>query len=177
MDPLTTFILLGEVDAQCKFIDHGWTQLRDRIEEADTIEIWWDVQGILSAAAMLGKLFWGYGGKHATERADLRDMLVVGDDSPLSDPDVRNDFEHYDERVMLLIAKAVQKGQPPKQIAFRNIGDRPDVELVLHHFEPAKRIVSFDEHETSIADIVREARRILPLVYDLRAGLHHEGLW
>jgi hypothetical protein len=174
MDRRTTGVFLFEIESQCRLAAVFANQLHELTDDENltsssptwTDEVWAAVQGILAAAAMLNKLLWGQAGKFAAERAELRDMLGVEDDSPLGDPDVRNDFEHFDERLVHFVEKAIAEGRPPNNISFRGLGDKLGVDLVLHHFDFQTGIVSFRDHETSLHDILDEIRRILPLIAD-----------
>ena len=61
--------------------------------------VFYCVQNMLNGAANMSKAFWGSGGKRATERNPLRDFFAVTDTSPLREVNMRNNFEHFDDRV------------------------------------------------------------------------------
>ena len=54
---------------------------------------------MLNAGANISKAFWGSGGKLAVERKPLRDSIGIDDKSPLRAVTMRNNFEHFDERI------------------------------------------------------------------------------
>jgi hypothetical protein len=60
---------------------------------------WASIQNCLTAVANISKAMWGQGGKYAKERKPLRDSLGVGNNSPLKRTSMRNNFEHFDERL------------------------------------------------------------------------------
>jgi len=99
--PMETFvlrILQGQVELQCKAVVSAAAELDDalQLQHPDIDGVFIALQGILVAAANLSKLLWGSAGRKAVERTRLRDSLGVPDDSPLKDPELRNDFEHFD---------------------------------------------------------------------------------
>ena len=101
-DKLKTLVLRvfqAEVELQCKTILHSWHQLQAALITSNNDEAWKELQVILVSAANLSKMFWGSGGRREEQRARLRDSLQVVDTSPLRDPNLRNDFEHFDERL------------------------------------------------------------------------------
>jgi hypothetical protein len=63
------------------------------------IQIWYQVQALLTAAANISKALWGQGGKLHVERQPLRDSLSVTDNSPLRPTSMRNNFDHFDDRL------------------------------------------------------------------------------
>ena len=105
-------------------------------------------------------MFWGSSGKLETQRRPLREAFQVDDTSPLRDPDLRNDFEHFDERLESWFDESTRK-----IMLARNIGD---MELTIsgidekrfHFFNFATGIVTFWEHSVSVPDLVTEALRI-----------------
>lgn len=122
------------------------------------------LQTIVVSAANLSKIFWGSGGSKEEDRKPLRELLEVSDDSPLRDPDLRNDFEHFDERLERWIESPGRGGYvgrnvsysfPPGAIHF----DRPEGRF--HHYEGMDGVLSFWEHEVSVPAIADEAARIL----------------
>lgn len=69
--------------------------------DAAPFRVWIAIQNLLTAAANISKALWGSKGRRADDRALLRDLLAVPDDSPLRGVDLRNHFDHYDERIDL----------------------------------------------------------------------------
>jgi hypothetical protein len=65
----------------------------------DVYRIFFAIEGLLNAAANLSKTFWGAKGKLSTQRKPLRDSIGLSDSSPLQDVDMRNNFQHFDERL------------------------------------------------------------------------------
>lgn len=61
--------------------------------------LWIGIQNLLNAAANVSKACWGQGGKLSKERKPLRDSLGVKASSPIRKTGLRNNFEHFDERL------------------------------------------------------------------------------
>ena len=71
-----------------------------KAEEYD--KLWLGCQMFVVGAGNVSKLLWGAGPQRAqiaATRVDLRASLQVEDDSPLYSLDLRNHFEHFDERI------------------------------------------------------------------------------
>src|SRR2546428_224252 len=90
---LTVFV--REVVWQCKFVRFAADDVEASLAADDRDRCWFALLGLLTAAANISKLLWG---SHP-RRADLRALLGVEDDSPLRVRKLRNDLEHFDERL------------------------------------------------------------------------------
>lgn len=66
---------------------------------------------LLVAAANISKLLWGTKAVIEKRRAGLRDKLGIDDTFSIKDRDLRNDFEHFDERVEKVLANAYFRRQ------------------------------------------------------------------
>lgn len=161
---LSTF--QSELRAQCEFILIGGRQVNAHLEERQpTQPIWFALQGMLVSAANASKLLWGSRTEEALEaRRELRESVGVTDASPLSSRRLRNDFEHFDER----LEEWFDKSRDHIYIG-RLIGD-PDGIIVdgwgvpedkFGHFDPSSTLVSFWERSACLQDIVSEAERII----------------
>lgn len=121
------------------------------------------LQNFLVASANLSKLFWGSGGRKEAERAPLRDSLEVAIDSPLRDPDLRNDFEHFDQRVEQWFERSEHRNYlgrligPYSAVAGMVAGDR------FQHFDPQTTEATFWDHSVKLQDLLAEIQRILPV--------------
>jgi hypothetical protein len=60
---------------------------------------WAQIQALLTAAANISKTLWGQGGSLAHKRAEIRESLLVEDSSVLRKVRMRNNFDHFDERI------------------------------------------------------------------------------
>jgi hypothetical protein len=138
---------------------------------------WLALQSILVSAANISKLLWGSRGEGSTERqkarAPLRELLEVEQDSPLYDLRLRNDFEHFDERLERWLSKAT--GQQVPYVG-RNIWHAPEGVTMIAgeaehrrfgHYDPVTATVSFWTHSVDLRSLIAEVDRILPLAEKL----------
>jgi hypothetical protein len=163
MDTFLLRIFQHEVELQCKFIVTAALELKAALVTENTDEIWKQLQIILVASANLSKMFWGSSGRKDAERAPLRESLQVADDSPLRDPDLRNDFEHFDERLEEWFAKSEHRNYVGRMIGQPGGIVGIDPAERFQQFDPTTATVAFWDHAVSLNDVVAEAQRILPL--------------
>lgn len=188
-------IFSTEIRSQCEMILAAADDLndelsrgRDEIREIGVArhvsDIWRHLQTILVAASNLSKIFWGSQGapgnesesrrevrlRREAEREPLRRKFQVADDSPLKDTDLRNDFEHFDERLEAWVAE-----HPGGNYVGRNIGSPTDIHIEgepehqrFQHFDPATGIVTFWAHSVSLGHVLDEARRLLDVSQNRR---------
>jgi len=163
-------IFQSELRTQCEFIVIGGRQLDAFFhaeQEGDSIVVWFAIQGMLVSAANASKLLWGSKAEPVLQaRRLLRESVGVTDDSPLSSRQLRNDFEHFDERLEdwfaasanhIYIGRAIG---PPNLVA---VGDQaPDDQF--GHYDPSTSVVSFWERSVLLSQIFNEAKRILSIL-------------
>jgi hypothetical protein len=166
MDDFLLQIFAGEAATQCRLILLAARDLERERAGGSVYGIWKEIQTILMASANLSKIFWGSRGALEGEREPLRAALEVEGDSPLRDPDLRNDFEHFDER----LERRFSDPDVPRTYVGRNIGPHAAYDVGddagadrFHHFDPESGIVTFWDHSVQIRDAIAEAQRILPL--------------
>jgi hypothetical protein len=120
------------------------------------------LQTVLTAAANIAKALWGSGSKRAAQRAELRDNIGITDASPLKNVSMRNNFEHFDER----LDQWWEKSQVHTYIDI-NWGDAS----ILVNTEPLNMFRTFNPDTTDLTfwgqsfnlqEVVTEVRRILP---------------
>lgn len=100
MNGLQEMILRGEIALQANIAKRATQRLMDTHENFDNIETWCSIQSILVAAGNISKILWPVKAKYHQRGAELRKLLKVEDNNPLSERKFRNSFfEHYDERV------------------------------------------------------------------------------
>jgi hypothetical protein len=84
---------------QCKFFMFAAREVNCSFEKRDTNRAFYALQNLLTASANISKALWGQGGRFAKERKPLRDSISISDDSPLREVTMRNNFDHFDERL------------------------------------------------------------------------------
>jgi hypothetical protein len=101
MDTFLLRVHQQQVLHQCHAATLAINQASDALDNRRTDQevFWAGIQNFLTAAANISKACWGAGGNRADERRPLRESLAIEDDNPLSNTDLRNHLEHYDERL------------------------------------------------------------------------------
>src|SRR5215813_10323845 len=84
---------------QCKFVMQAAGEMNRGMDTQNVTYIFYAAQNLLNAAANISKALWGSGGEKAAARKPIRDSVGIGDDSPLRDVVMRNNYEHFDERL------------------------------------------------------------------------------
>jgi hypothetical protein len=127
-------------------------------------EVWMHIQSMLIAAANIQKMLWGQGGKKALERASLRAQLNVPEASPFRDPDIRNDFEHFDERLVdWWNAKPTSWGW-----SARNIGDVPAGLTRFQHYNNFTGEVTFLSHSLALGALLDATVALMDRLLELK---------
>lgn len=171
MDTSVLRIFQAEVELQCKFILAAFHELNAARVTKSSDDIWRHLQSILVASAGLSKMFWGSGEGGDEERAKsrlrLRESLQVADNSPLRDVKLRNDFEHFDERLERWFARSEHRNFVGRYIGptGRLITPSPPPTDQFQQFDPETSLVTFWEHTVSLPDVLSEVSRILPLAH------------
>jgi hypothetical protein len=158
------------IERQSSFVLRANLQLQEALLLGD--EPWYEIQILLGAAANLQKAFWGSGGKNGEERAPLRAMFGVQDDSPLNAPnDLRNNFEHYDQKLERWAQESAHHhrvsgvGRGPVSAFAEQAG----IELLnrLHYYDVANQQITFWGDEFALDPILAEVQRIWHLAQEM----------
>lgn len=88
-----------QVELQCRAVLIASHDFNTAMLTGDGTHAWIALQNLLTAAANISKALWGVGGKFAEHRKPLRESLGVEDTAIFREVAMRNNFEHYDERL------------------------------------------------------------------------------
>lgn len=102
MDLMLLRIFQRQVADQCRLVQESVAVIDDAVTVGDQDRLWIGCQMFVVGAGNVSKVLWGQGparAKVAPRRQPLRDSLGVSDSSPLFEVRIRNNFEHYDERI------------------------------------------------------------------------------
>ena len=80
---------------------------RGRFREGEQAIVLNDLQNVLVMAAGLSRYFWPVRQQHEDRGLSLRIQFKVADDSPLRVRNVRNEIEHFDEKLDLYFSRPV----------------------------------------------------------------------
>lgn len=107
MDPFKLNIFQAEVSKQVYFALRAVGDIRGAVNGifadpsiSTTDDVFYHVQAFLTATANVSKLLWAQKeGSYRRRRQPLRDSFAVDKTSPLYRRDMRNHYEHFDERI------------------------------------------------------------------------------
>jgi hypothetical protein len=160
-----------QVQLQCRFVLKASDDIEAAIKQGKTREqvqdIFYSVQNLLNAAANISKALWGPKGKLAAQKEALRDSLGITNDSPLQTPDMRNNYEHFDDRLDLWWKNSNSRTFVDMTVLWSN----PDFKGIdptdrFRAYDPKTGDLSFWGQEFNLKAIVDEARRILPVALE-----------
>lgn len=160
MDTRILSIFQLEVKRQAKFGLMAASEMEETLRSRDNERFWYSIQALLVAAGNVSKLLWtsGTSKKTGVERGRyLRNSLAVDQDSPLHDRTLRNNFEHFDERLDAWTAAAHLGG-----FVDSNVGPRG----MIRGTTPASYLRNY---ETDVATLTfkGESLELKPLVQAL----------
>jgi hypothetical protein len=123
-------------------------------------ELWASVESLLNAAASIARVCWGQRGDLAEAREAVRAYIGIDDLSPLKSVDMRNHFQHFDERIDRWWAESESR-------SFIDKVSGHDIEVITGDPLNAFRILDFRTMEVvfwgerfSLQALVDEAERL-----------------
>ena len=174
MDIMLLRAFQRQVLFQCQAILTADEEIRRGLAEGDLTRVFCGVQNMLNAATNCSKALWGQSGRFATQRQELRDSIGVADNSPLRDPDMRNNFEHFDERLDRWWLDSTSHNYADMNLMPRNaIQGLDDIDM-FRAFDPATWDLGFWGQTFNLRRIVIEVQRILPKVSEDAQKPHWE---
>ncbi len=151
-----------QVELQCEFLLAAAHDVNTGLAAKDVRHTFYALQNVLNAGANISKALWGSGGKLADKRKPLRDSIGIEDCSPLRDVAMRNNFEHFDERLDRWWAESENHTW-----ADLNIGNRASFEVnaeidSFRIFDPRTTDITFWGERFNLQTLVIEVEKILP---------------
>lgn len=164
MDWFLLEVFEDQVKFQCRVALAAATDLQTALTNRDITRAFIAVQNLLNAAANLGKAFWGQGGKFAKERKPLRDALQVGDDSALKTVTMRNNYEHYDERLDYWWTNSPNRNHIDFSLAPPGTIQSPSDLDFFRELDPSTGELRFWGEQFDLKAVIAEIQRLLPIV-------------
>ena len=180
MDEMMLKTFQGELATQCKLVGIGSEYLDKSLSEPGryqgdpTAYTWAALQNILVSAANISKLLWGSG--PASKRAQLeairqplRESVKVSDSSILNSTRLRNDFEHFDERIekwfggtdkMIYMGRNIGRSDFLVVVVEGPSSSPPPSPTKFGHFDPQTGIVEFWDNSADIRAIVKAVHEL-----------------
>ena len=88
-----------ELNRLCRNLGRANREMRRALRRGDHQAAWFSLDALLRAAASISRIFWPPNSKYAGRAKLLGRLFHVGRRSPFALRDVRNSFEHFDERI------------------------------------------------------------------------------
>jgi hypothetical protein len=162
MEPMLLWIFQYQVLSQCEFLLISAEDVNIALKTSDVKRTFCALQNLLNAAANISKALWGQAGRFAVQRKDLRDSIDVSDSSPLRTVTMRNNFEHFDERLD-------RWWNESKRHNFADLNTMPKASISgiadidrFRMFDPSSTDLHFWGQDFNIQKITNEVQRILP---------------
>jgi hypothetical protein len=114
---------------------------------------------LLIAGGNLSKILFA-GGVRKGRSVDLRVALSVSDASPIASREVRNSFEHFDERLEAWAASSKRRNIVDSNVIPPGAIVGIDPEDYLRNLDPVTLAVTFRGERVEIVPLVEEAARI-----------------
>jgi hypothetical protein len=175
MDPMLRRIYQGHVAYCCRAVLFGWDDiqygLRNPVDRDAYDRLWYGVQNLIVGAGNISKALWGTGrteserNERCARREPLRDSLSVTDSSPFRQLNLRNDYEHLDERIEEWWDRSPNHIFVDFLVGPRGTigGDALHENDTLRWLDPTTGDVIFWGNELNIPAVVAEAQRILSI--------------
>jgi len=150
-----------QVALQCKFLIRALEDTNKSDQARDIEGIFFGIQNLLNAGANISKALWGQGLQLASERKPLRESLGVSDASPLIQVKMRNNFEHFDEKIDKWWRTSKHKNYVDTNVGPKGFISGVETGDMFRNYDPQTTDLVFWGQEINIGALVNEARAIL----------------
>ena len=167
MDIRLLRIYQNQILLQCEFALKASQEINDWLKKPNVHSIhnvFYGIQNFLNATANISKALWGSKGRKTLTRKALRDSIGVTDASPLHEVTMRNNFEHFDERLDKWWAESPRHNFVDCNVMPRTAVGGVDDSDIFRNFDPQTKDVIFWSERFNIQSIVNEIQRILPIL-------------
>ncbi len=174
MDLMLLRTFQKQVLCQCEFLLLAANEVNTGLQEHNTIRVFSGLQNLLNAAANISKALWGQAGKLEAQRKPLRDSINILDDSPLRVVTMRNNFEHFDERLEKWWFDSQKHNYVDFNIGNKDVFGNHDPIDYFRNFDPVTTELYFWSQEFNIQEITNEVQMIYPKLQEEANKPHWE---
>jgi len=164
MDLMLLRIFQRQVADQCRLVLTSVPVINQAAATGDHDQLWVGCQMLVVGAGNVSKALWGQGRsrkKTAPARQPLRDSLGVDDASPLYDVGMRNNFEHFDERIDRWWAESPSHNHLDRMIGPPTaVAGLTDIEM-FRIYDPGTRSIVFWGQTFALQPIASECDRLV----------------
>lgn len=152
MEKQHLIMYLHEIKSQCTFAKMSYSLIDGKLNDSD--EFWFGIQSYLAAVGNLSKLLFGFS-RDNPRAITLRSKLDISDSSLLKSRDLRNHFEHYDERLDRWIASTEDGNYIDRAIGQKELFNFGST-IIQRMFDPKTYILSYQDEEYNLAAVHKE---------------------
>jgi hypothetical protein len=169
-----------QVLIQCEYVLLAYDELNAALATTEVRRCFYALQNLLGAAANVSKACWGtqdkkFGNRRERERKPLRDSIGIKDNSPFRRVKMRNNFEHFDEKLDEWFLKSKNHIYMDLNIGpYRLAGVQPID--VFRWYDPTTKFLYFWGQEFDVQAIVDETNRLYPLIEEEIRKPHYREL-
>ncbi|MDB5338393.1 MAG: hypothetical protein JWN70_4012 [Planctomycetaceae bacterium] len=161
MDAVLLRTFQEQVALQCRFLLLATEELEKSLndENCTILRVFFALQNLFGAGANIAKALWGKHGTPPENRKALGESVGISDDSPLKRVSMRNNFEHFDERI-----DRWWKSSNGHNFADLNIGPNVTLDDIdsFRSFNPTTSDLSFWGQKFNVQELIDEVCAILP---------------
>lgn len=164
MDPMLLRTFQNQVLLECKFALLAADDLSEAVNQHDTTRIFYAIQNFLNAVGNISKALWGQTGSRDKERRALRDSIGISDDSVLQHVNMRDNYEHFDERIDRWWQQSSRHNYADLNIGTPSMISSLEETDMFRTFDPQTGDVIFWGQSFNVPVLIDEITRILPTV-------------
>jgi len=162
MELMLLRVFQRQIALQCKFLIFSAQEIERNLREHNVENTFYALQNFLNSGANISKALWGQAGSHSDERKQLRDSIGVDDTSPLRKVTMRNNFEHFDERLDKWWKESIAHNHIDLIIGPKNTIAGPAEMDKFRHFDPTTGDMVFWGQEFNLKQILEEVQKVFP---------------
>lgn len=163
-----------QVLLQCEFIILAANDGDAALKRADVKGVFFAIQNFLNAAANVSKALWGQSRRFSEQRRELRESIGVADDSPLVGVTMRNNFEHFDEKIDKWWKESASKNYVDLNVGPPGFIGGVAATDMFRNYYPSTGVLTFWGQEFRLGEILSEVQRILPKLSEEANRVHWE---
>lgn len=178
MDDFVTRVFLDEIKQQCEFAFMALSDMDSALKIYDNNRFWYSLHSFLTTSGNISKILWPVEKKYNIRGVKLRQLLNITQNSSLQQRNLRNHFEHFDERLETWANFSVNKIIIDKNICSgpvsQNISSFSS-ESYLRNFDTTNFEVTFTNETYKMSPLVEEIKSIysrLKQIENQQSGHH-----
>ena len=164
MDTMLLRMFQTQVLLQCEFVLYAAKDLNESQKQQNSRRTFFAIQNLLSSSANISKVLWGQNAGLGAERKAVRESIGVTESSPLKTRSMRNNYDHFDERLDWWWKESKHHSFTDLNVMPRSAIDGVEDIDIFRWYDPKTTDVIFWSQNFNIQEIVNEVNRILPLV-------------